>query len=157
VSFTLDVSECQKKYSDVITPNETQNSYNSIAIQSLLSSELIEYEGGVPTSLYARGVPTNPETESISRSQTTQQWDFPNAWAPQQMFLISGLRHAVESGGEEEAFQLAQKWISTTYNGWVQTQNMFEKYDCRVCGAPGGGESLCFLLDYTFSFLRFNF
>ena len=74
-----------------------------------------------------------------------QQWDFPNAWAPEQMFIIEGLRHTADQlhirqkGTTDEAFALAQKWVTTTYSGWAATGDMFEKYDCRVAGAPGGG------------------
>jgi alpha,alpha-trehalase len=98
------------------------------ARESLMASGLLDYPGGIPTSLRLE-------------SPTPQQWDFPNAWAPEQMFIIEGLLHSAKLSPNDcgEAFAAAQKWVTTTYNGWKQTGNMFEKYDCRVAGAPGGG------------------
>jgi len=37
------------------------------------------------------------------------------------------------------AFDLAQKWVWTNWNGWNATQFMYEKYDCRLTGVSGGG------------------
>lgn len=139
------------------TQRQTSNSIHlehvTKARESLMNSGLLTYTGGIPTSL------------RISNT-TRQQWDFPNAWAPEQMFIIEGLRHSAEGSQseslneEDEAFTAAQKWVTTTYNGWKETGNMFEKYDCRVAGAPGGGISSFrrenFLKTKTDDFLRWR-
>eukprot|EP00009_Paramoeba_aestuarina_P005098 CAMPEP_0201519590 /NCGR_PEP_ID=MMETSP0161_2-20130828/10102_1 /ASSEMBLY_ACC=CAM_ASM_000251 /TAXON_ID=180227 /ORGANISM="Neoparamoeba aestuarina, Strain SoJaBio B1-5/56/2" /LENGTH=504 /DNA_ID=CAMNT_0047917675 /DNA_START=608 /DNA_END=2119 /DNA_ORIENTATION=- len=102
------------------------------ALNSLNSSGLLDYIGGVPTSLNARGV---LQEEDKREPREGQQWDFPNSWAPLQMFLISSMRrqsvtsshlllpvppsssdrpvlyhNKIDELWEEQAFSLAQKW-----------------------------------------------
>jgi len=106
----------------------------SLTIQNMLDSvsKIFSYPSGVPTSFI----------------NTTQQWDFPNGWAPLQYFIITGLNAVAATPGmdpslvefcSENALQLASKWITTNYCGWNATGIMFEKYDVSLLGSPGGG------------------
>ena len=92
------------------------------AIQQIGVADFI---GGVPTSM----------------KETSQQWDFPNGWAPLQMFAIHGLGN-LGSTGATTAAQIASAWLQNNYNGWLAAHQMFEKYDVTsTSGVPGeGGE-----------------
>jgi alpha,alpha-trehalase len=87
--------------------------------------------GGVPTSLL----------------QTGQQWDMPNAWAPLQMFVIDVLQVVASTVSKldrpryhAKLLAVAQAWVETAYCGFKNYPGMmFEKYDVRNPGQPGGG------------------
>ncbi|XP_068236189.1 trehalase-like [Palaemon carinicauda] len=96
-------------------------------ITYLKINKVIDYVGGVPTSLENSG----------------QQWDFPNAWAPLQHIVILGLYNArpIHHEAEVLSFSLAEKWIRNNWLAYTQsTPNaMFEKYSVERLGLPGGG------------------
>ena len=78
--------------------------------------------GGVPTSWQESG----------------EQWDLPNTWAPLQHTIVTALQDA---GLEEEAFELARKWVDNNWITYRKRKAMFEKYDSMKQGYPGhGGE-----------------
>ena len=96
-------------------------------------SQLWGYPGGIPISEIVSG----------------QQWDFPNAWAPFQYYLVSALLKKSQSVTNESlktrlryaALELAQRWIKSTFCGWRRTGHFFEKYNVLYAGMPGeGGE-----------------
>nr|XP_018912029.1 PREDICTED: trehalase-like [Bemisia tabaci] len=70
---------------------------------------------------------------------STQQWDFPNAWAPLQAILIDGLGKTGSSRARKIALQLANNFVYTTRVGLNSTGFMFEKYDAIEIGTTGGG------------------
>ena len=95
------------------------------AIRSIKRQGVLDYPGGVPTTL----------------NETGEQWDFPNAWPPLQDMMENALRKAGNITGNDLAFDLARKWIETNYLSWKQTGHMYEKYDANIRGKPGhGGE-----------------
>lgn len=76
---------------------------------------------------------------ATSLTNTGQQWDFPNGWAPLQHMIVEGL---VKSGSKEArslAEDIAMKWIKTNYAAYKENGTMHEKYDVEKCGAFGGG------------------
>nr|XP_004503576.2 probable trehalase isoform X1 [Cicer arietinum] len=76
---------------------------------------------------------------ATSLSDSGQQWDFPNGWAPLQHMLVEGL---LKSGLEEArslAEEIAIRWITTNYVVYKKTNVMHEKYDVEHCGEFGGG------------------
>ncbi|XP_052209544.1 probable trehalase [Diospyros lotus] len=92
------------------------------AVQSLQSSGLIRAVG-IATTLTNSG----------------QQWDFPNGWAPLQHMIVEGL---VKSGSKEAralAEDIAVRWIRTNYVAYKKSGAMHEKYDVEKCGEFGGG------------------
>ncbi|XP_076853570.1 trehalase isoform X2 [Brachyhypopomus gauderio] len=93
------------------------------ALHYLSGSGGLDYPNGVPTSL----------------SQTSQQWDLPNAWPPLQHMLIEGLAQVDSADTKQLAFTLAQRWIRTNWLAYSKYQAMFEKYDVNGDGKPGGG------------------
>ncbi|CAJ1937202.1 unnamed protein product [Sphenostylis stenocarpa] len=91
-------------------------------VESLKTSGLLR-AAGVATSLTDSG----------------QQWDFPNGWAPLQHMLVEGL---LKSGSQEArslAEEIAIRWITTNYIVYKKTGVMHEKYDVEHCGEFGGG------------------
>lgn len=81
--------------------------------------------------LHAAGIAT-------SLTNTSQQWDFPNGWAPLQHLIAEGLLH---SGSEAKklAEDIATRWVRTNYAAYKATGAMHEKYDVEACGESGGG------------------
>ncbi|KAJ4840930.1 Trehalase [Turnera subulata] len=80
-----------------------------------------------------------PAGIATSATNSGQQWDFPNGWAPLQHMIVEGL---VRSGSEEArslAEDIAIKWVRTNYVGYKKTGAMHEKYDVQKCGEYGGG------------------
>nr|XP_043608266.1 trehalase [Erigeron canadensis] len=76
---------------------------------------------------------------STSLTNSSQQWDFPNGWAPIQHIIVEGL---VRSGSKEArslAKDIALRWIRTNYVTYKTSKAMHEKYDVSKCGEFGGG------------------
>ena len=91
-------------------------------LRALNALGLLDYPGGIPTSLNKR---------------TTQQWDFPNAWAPLQWFPVVGWYSSTSAKLRDAAQFIAQTWITTTLVAWeANNQSMFEK----VCVYHGDRE-----------------
>ncbi|XP_073111925.1 probable trehalase isoform X2 [Elaeis guineensis] len=91
-------------------------------LKSLQSSGLLRV-GGIATSL----------------SNTGQQWDFPNGWAPLQHMVVEGLANSVSKEAKSVAEDIAIRWIRTNYAAYMKTGTMHEKYDVEACGKIGGG------------------
>nr|XP_010919275.1 probable trehalase [Elaeis guineensis] len=82
--------------------------------------------------LHAAGIAT-------SLSNTGQQWDFPNGWAPLQHMIVEGLANSGSKEAKSVAEDIAIRWIRTNYVAYVKTGSMHEKYDVEACGKIGGG------------------
>lgn len=68
---------------------------------------------------------------ATSLTNTGQQWDFSNGWAPLQHMIVEGL---VKSGSKEArslAKDIAIKWINTNYAAYKENGTMHEKYDMQ--------------------------
>ncbi|KAG8141697.1 hypothetical protein E2320_007255, partial [Naja naja] len=92
-------------------------------LRYLEESSALSYANGLPTSL----------------TQTGEQWDFPNAWAPLQHMVITGLVKSSSARARELAFSLAQRWLQMNLAVYEKHGGMFEKYDVEGDGKPGGG------------------
>ncbi|KRX20351.1 Trehalase [Trichinella nelsoni] len=69
-----------------------------------------------------RGVPT-------SFIQSDQQWDSANAWPPMVHMLLEGLRTSGDPEIIEVAKDLAIQWLRSSYDAFLKTNSMFEKYN----------------------------
>ncbi|KAK8752669.1 hypothetical protein OTU49_006746 [Cherax quadricarinatus] len=90
-------------------------------------NNISNYPGGIPTSLL----------------NSSQQWDFPNGWAPLQYLIVLGLYKAQKYSPQADnlAFSYAQKWVLNVFQTYLNTtpHNMFEKYIVTEIGKSGGG------------------
>ena len=79
---------------------------------------VLDYPGGVPTSLW---------------ENSTQQWDFPNAWPPLQWMLVAAWHDSPSAVLRDAAEKVAKTWLTTTYLAWEKfNHTMFEKVE-NVC------------------------
>ncbi|MBK8042272.1 MAG: alpha,alpha-trehalase TreF [Haliscomenobacter sp.] len=69
-------------------------------------------------------------------SQTGQQWDAPNGWAPLQWMAIQGLRNYQFTA---LADSIQTRWIAQIDKTYRQNGKMMEKYNVIDLNAPGGG------------------
>ena len=115
---------------------------HELVLKMLQNNKVLEYPGGMPVSL----------------KQSSQQWDFPNVWAPLQWFLVAGWYNSTSTPLRAAARTVAQTWIDSTYTAWNKFNLMFEKvmflkhcvlgrscltatlpsqYNCTGVGVPG--------------------
>ena len=88
------------------------NTKGRLTLNRLKSLGFLGYPGGLPTS----------------QNDSGQQWDFPNAWAPLQWFLVKGWEGADDEELKEAARNLTETWLRSNYQAWIQyNQSMFEK------------------------------
>ncbi|KAJ3624001.1 hypothetical protein MTP99_017659 [Tenebrio molitor] len=97
--------------------------YGRNATRYLHTKGIMNFEGGVPSSLF----------------ETGEQWDLPNAWAPNQAFVIFGLDKTNDPEAQRIAHTLAHRWIDSLIKVATDTQEMFEKYNAMFKGMYGGG------------------
>ncbi|KAG8084106.1 hypothetical protein GUJ93_ZPchr0010g8488 [Zizania palustris] len=92
----------------------------------------------VMRSLQASGL-LHPAGIATSLSNTGQQWDFPNGWAPLQHLIAEGLLSCGSAEARELAEDISTRWVRTNYVAYKATGAMHEKYDVEACGKSGGG------------------
>ena len=68
-------------------------------------------------------------------SENSQQWDFPNGWAPLQWVTIVALRRY---GFDELAAEIRDRWCAMNESIFLSERKMVEKYNV-VKATPGGG------------------
>uniref|UniRef100_A0A0N5BWM3 Trehalase n=1 Tax=Strongyloides papillosus TaxID=174720 RepID=A0A0N5BWM3_STREA len=92
----------------------------------LKSEGVFNFRGGLPTSLI----------------DSKQQWDLPNGWSPTNHAVIIGLSRTNNTYLQDEALQLAKRWIISNYRTFRKEKAMFEKYNVvsESIGRGGGGE-----------------
>lgn len=69
-------------------------------------------------------------------TETGQQWDAPNGWAPLQYLAIEGLRRYQQ---RPLADTLAHRWTGLNGRVFAQTGQLLEKYDVLHPNRPAGG------------------
>ena len=68
-------------------------------------------------------------------TETGQQWDYPNGWAPLQWISIKGLKNY---NYNELAKEIAGRWINGNVEWYRKTGKLVEKYNV-VSGIKGQG------------------
>ncbi|GMN31402.1 hypothetical protein TIFTF001_003245 [Ficus carica] len=76
---------------------------------------------------------------ATSLTNSGQQWDFPNGWAPIQHMIVEGLARSGSKEARKLAEDIAVRWIRTNYVAYKRTGAMHEKYNVENCGDFGGG------------------
>ena len=88
-------------------------------LSTLESLGVLEYPGGVPASVW---------------SNSTLQWDYPNAWAPLQWMLVAAWHDSPSETLRGAAEKVARTWVTSTYLAWERhNHTMFEKVCVHVC------------------------
>ncbi|OWM85189.1 hypothetical protein CDL15_Pgr027976 [Punica granatum] len=105
-----------------IEPFSSDKKLTDKVVSSLRTSGLLLH-AGIATSLTNSG----------------QQWDFPNGWAPVQHMIVEGLASSGSSDAKSLAEEIMIRWIRTNYAAYKKMGVMYEKYDVEKCGAYGGG------------------
>lgn len=59
------------------------------------------------------------------------QWQYPNGWAPMQSIIIQGLNRY---GYRKDAVRVAQKYVNLVEKNFVDTHNLWEKYNVVTGG-----------------------
>ena len=82
-------------------------------LSTLDSLGVLDYPGGIPASVWGN---------------STQQWDFPNAWAPLQWMLVVAWHDSPSGVLRAAAERAAKTWLNSTYLAWKKyNHSMFEK------------------------------
>ncbi|PKO55297.1 MAG: alpha,alpha-trehalase [Betaproteobacteria bacterium HGW-Betaproteobacteria-21] len=69
---------------------------------------------------------------------SSEQWDWPNGWAPLQWMVVSGL---LDHGHERLAGEIAERFVALAERVYQRTGKLMEKYDvCDMSLDAGGGE-----------------
>ncbi|MEM7367051.1 MAG: alpha,alpha-trehalase TreF [Bacteroidota bacterium] len=89
------------------------------ATASIIATDFLQ-PGGVVTTL----------------SQTGEQWDAPNGWAPLQWMTIQGLRNY---GDDEIANQIKERWTKLNIKVYRNTGKLVEKYNVMDLSLDAGG------------------
>ncbi|OMO79824.1 Glycoside hydrolase, family 37 [Corchorus capsularis] len=76
---------------------------------------------------------------ATSLTNSGQQWDYPNGWAPLQHMIVEGLSRSKSTEARAVAKEIAERWIRTNYVSYKKTGAMHEKYDVEKCGEYGSG------------------
>lgn len=86
---------------------------------------LFGYQGGIPAS-------------GRASVHSTEQWDFPNVWAPHQDMMVDFLQRKNEN---ELAYHVARSFSDNVLAGFRKNSVFYEKYHCSRLGSTGwGGE-----------------
>ena len=78
-----------------------------------------------------------------TETNSGQQWDAPNGWAPLQWWSVVGLRAYgfVDHGFLDDAKMIADRWLTTCRQRFLVDGTLLEKYDVEVpVRRPSGGE-----------------
>ncbi|CAN8274099.1 unnamed protein product [Cochlearia groenlandica] len=74
-----------------------------------------------------------------SLTNSGQQWDYPNGWAPQQEMIVTGLARSSVKEAKVMAEEIARRWIRSSYEVYKKSGTIHEKQDVSKFGEYGGG------------------
>lgn len=99
------------------------------------SAGIDAFPGGVPATLI----------------QTGEQWDYPNAWAPQQHWLTEGLRKLDDKNATDLANKWTKRWTLSNFIAYKETKAMYEKVIHTLLSAtnPCIHSNLCHFSDFV--------
>ncbi|HDY92649.1 MAG TPA: alpha,alpha-trehalase [Pseudoalteromonas sp.] len=93
----------------------------AIKVATILANEFLK-EGGIVTTI----------------TQTPQQWDSPNGWAPLQWFAVKGLNNY---GITKLSTHIMQNWVNMVEQNFAVNKCLLEKYNvCTPAVLASGGE-----------------
>lgn len=89
------------------------------ARRMVASLDKFEFKGGLATT-------TRPVIDMSIFGSLKTQWAYPNGWAPLHYIVIEGLHRY---GYEQQARQIAIKWVKTNLNWFIVHGEFVEKYN----------------------------
>ncbi|KAK7318060.1 hypothetical protein RJT34_02758 [Clitoria ternatea] len=139
LDYWLDSSKCEEVH-DWKNGRQNQNLFASNFVPLWLKPFYSDTSlvGSVVESLKTSGL-LRAAGVATSLTDSGQQWDFPNGWAPLQHMLVEGLLKSGLKEARSLAEDIAIRWITTNYIVYKKTGVMHEKYDVEHCGEFGGG------------------
>jgi alpha,alpha-trehalase len=69
--------------------------------------------------------------QEVKKEKDIFQWGYPNAWAPHQYYAYRANKTV---GSDENAKEIACKWLDTVSKEFKESRKLFEKYDAVVGG-----------------------
>ncbi|XP_058179607.1 probable trehalase [Rhododendron vialii] len=134
-----DKTKCKDDYTWVAS-NQNRNIFasNFIPLSVELFNSDLKLVKKVRQSLQRSGL-IRAVGIATSLTNSGQQWDFPNGWAPIQHLIVEGLVRSGSKEAKSMAKDIAARWIRTNYVFYKKTNTMSEKYDVEKCGEYGGG------------------
>jgi len=98
---------------------------------------------GLANDDQAAAVANNLLTKFLSKeglmttlTESNEQWDAPNGWAPLHWFAVLGLERY---GHDDLAQEIATRWVDHARIVYQRTGQMIEKYDVTATGRTGSG------------------
>ncbi|XP_077182642.1 trehalase-like [Paroedura picta] len=128
----LDYSLARRRHNEAFYPSNLTPLWAECGVEPAAAERALLYLEGSSALSYTNGIPT-------SLASTGEQWDLPNAWAPLQHLVITGLAKSPSPRARNLAFTLAQNWVRMNLAAYEKYHAMFEKYDVEGDGKPGSG------------------
>lgn len=123
-------------YSDYVWTSRESTGIPSLAMAFPLLLHLASDEQAERTAQILEEDFLSPGGLLTTLSNSGQQWDAPNAWAPLQYVSVQGLRNYQLN---ELADNIQQRWINVNTAVYKQTGKMTEKYNALETDLEAGG------------------
>lgn len=92
--------------------------------KSIIARKILKYIESTSIDLFPGGVPN-------TFSQTGEQWDYPNVWAPMQYIITEALRKLDDKDASELADRWTTRWTRSNFIAYNKTKYMYEKVGCN--------------------------
>ncbi len=124
-------------FADYLWPEGRQSAVLSAATAVPLAFGIATPEQAHAVADTLRRTLLEPGGLGTTLTESGQQWDRPNGWAPLQYLAIEGLN---AYGERYLAHDIAERWIRKNIQGYALASALVEKYDVEhSAGASGGG------------------
>lgn len=110
--------------------------YWSIAMAFPLFFDAATPEAAVTVAAAIKEKFLQPGGVVTSLTQTGEQWDYPNGWAPMQYIAVYGL---LQYGEKTLARDIAQRWLALNEKVYREDGKMMEKYNVVDTSLKAGG------------------
>lgn len=110
--------------------------YLSIAMAFPLFLEAATPEAAAKVAAVIKEKFVQPGGVVTSLTQTGEQWDYPNGWAPMQYIAVYGL---LQYGEKTLALDIAQRWLTLNEKVYREDGKMMEKYNVVDTSLKAGG------------------
>lgn len=123
-------------YFDYAWPNETQTDTWSLAAVVPLFAGIATQEQADSVADHVREKFLHEGGLAVTCTETGEQWDFPNGWAPMHWMAVNGL---IKYGHGDLAQTIASRWVELNRDVYHRTGKMMEKYNVVNTELEAGG------------------